>query len=165
MGPEDLAYDRRTDRLWTANSRVVDGEDFERLGDGGAALGIRAWQIRDGLQARSQFAETDLLAIQLDDRALLLGRWYDTLRDAARSAPADSALQALAAGAHDWTGHAGVDSVGYRIVRAWRLAVHARIADGLLAPARSALGSGSATRSSGAPPWYLSARSVATSTR
>ncbi|VXB76454.1 Penicillin acylase [Luteimonas sp. 9C] len=129
-----------TDRLWTANSRVVDGADFARLGDGGAALGIRAWQIREGLESRAQFKEADLLAIQLDDRALLLARWHALLDSIANEAGHDSALRALAAASRDWNGHASVDSVGYRLVRAWRLAVHARLADGLAAPARAALG-------------------------
>lgn len=133
---------RDADRLWTANSRVVDGEDFARIGDGGAALGIRAWQIRDGMQARARFTEADLLAIQLDDRAVLLTQWHDLLRDVSGGAADDSALHALAAASHDWTGHADVDSAAYRLVRAWRLAVHARLADGLAAPARAALGAG-----------------------
>ncbi|NYZ63878.1 penicillin acylase family protein [Luteimonas deserti] len=129
-----------TDRLWTANSRVVEGADFARIGDGGAALGIRAWQIREGLAARTRFAETDLLAIQLDDRAILLARWRDRLLTAAGASERGSALRALADATGDWTGHASVDSAGYRIVRAWRQAVHARVADGLLAPARARLG-------------------------
>ncbi len=128
------------DRLWTANSRVVDGADFTRIGDGGAALGIRAWQIREGLQARERFGEADLLAIQLDDRAHLLARWHDLLRDVAAEAAADSALRALVAAAADWSGRAEVDSAGYRLVRAWRLAVHGHLADGLVAPARIPLG-------------------------
>ncbi|PBJ83384.1 penicillin acylase [Lysobacteraceae bacterium NML93-0399] len=131
---------READRLWTANSRVVDGEDFARIGNGGAALGIRAWQIRDRLQARDRFTEADLLAIQLDDRALLLSHWYALLRSVAEDAGRDTALHALAEASGDWDGHASVDSAGYRLVRAWRLAVHARLIDGLTAPARAALG-------------------------
>jgi penicillin amidase len=53
------------------------------------------------------------------------------------SAPA---LRALADVAKDEPTRASIDSVSYRIVRAWRLAVHARIADGLTAPAQAALG-------------------------
>jgi len=128
------------DRLWTANSRVVDGTDFARIGDGGAALGIRAWQIREGLDARAQFAEADLLAIQLDDRALLLSRWHALLGAIADDSNDAGALRALADASRDWSGHASVDSAGYRLVRAWRLAVHKRLADGLAAPARAALG-------------------------
>ncbi|WP_024890663.1 penicillin acylase family protein [Luteimonas huabeiensis] len=133
------------DRLWTANSRVVDGADYARIGDGGAALGARARQIRDALAARERFAERDLLDIQLDDRALLMTRWWTLLRETAARpvAPGDAgspALHALAEAARDWSGRAEPGSVAYRIVRAWRLAVHARIADGLTAPARAALG-------------------------
>ncbi|WP_407351287.1 penicillin acylase family protein [Luteimonas sp. R10] len=130
------------DRLWTANSRVVDGTLLQRIGDGGYALGIRAHQIREGLAARDRFTERDLLAIQLDDRAVLLGEWWRLLRGAAAEAEDVPALRALAEAAQTWQGRAGTDSVSYRIVRAWRLAVHQRIAEGLAAPARAALGDG-----------------------
>lgn len=127
------------DRLWTANSRVLDGEDLRRVGDGGYALGARAKQIRDSLQAKARFGERDLLAIQLDDRALFLQTWHALLLERAKAARTP-ALEALAAASASWEGRASVDSVSFRLVRGWRLAVHERIATGLTAPARHALG-------------------------
>ncbi len=127
------------DRMWTANGRVVDDDWLARVGDGGYTLGARGAQIRDALHAQQQFNEHDLLAIQLDDRALLLQPWQQHLQATAAQAKTPH-LQALAAAAAQWEGHASVDSVSYRIVHAWRLAVHKRIADGLTAPARVALG-------------------------
>ncbi|MCL1633178.1 penicillin acylase family protein [Luteimonas sp. SX5] len=127
------------DRLWTANARTLDGELLAQAGDGGYDLGARAKQIRDGLFAKDRFTERDLLAIQLDDRALFLQRWHALLQ--AQSARARTpALRELAAAAAQWQGRASADSASYRIVRAWRLAVLARIADGLTAPAQAALG-------------------------
>ncbi|WP_149194433.1 penicillin acylase family protein [Luteimonas suaedae] len=126
-------------RLWTANNRQVDGQALARLGDGGYALGARASQVRDGLFSRDQFGERDLLAIQLDDRALFLQRWWRRLHVEAGRA-GTPALRDLAGAAETWQGRAGTDSVGYRIVRDWRAAVHERIALGLTAPARAALG-------------------------
>ncbi|MEG2941381.1 MAG: penicillin acylase family protein [Thermomonas sp.] len=127
------------DRLWTANSRVLDGDDLRRVGDGGYVLGARAAQIRDALQATPRFDERDLLAIQLDDRALFLQPWHALLQERAKAARTP-ALQALAAASARWEGRASIDSVSFRLVRAWRLAVHERIAKGLTAPARAALG-------------------------
>lgn len=127
-------------RLWTANARVLDGAALDRVGDGGYALGARAKQIRDGLLAKERFTEQDLLAIQLDDRALFLERWWQLLQDEAKRQPANASIKALADAGKTWEGVASVDSVSYRLVRAWRLAVHARIADGLTAPAQAALG-------------------------
>ena len=123
-----------------ANARVIEGDALARVGDGGYALGARAKQIRDGLMAKQRFTEQDLLAIQLDDRALFLERWWRLLQDEAKTRPAASAMKAIAEAGKTWEGRAGVDSVSYRLVRAWRLAVHARIADGLTAPAQAALG-------------------------
>ncbi|MFC3549924.1 penicillin acylase family protein [Lysobacter cavernae] len=125
-------------RLWTANSRVVDGELLAKVGDGGYANGARAGLIRDGLMARDRFSERDLLAIQLDDRALFLQRWWQLLRERDRAATTP-ALHALAAAASQWQGRASTDSVSYRVVRAWRLAVHDRLLQGLTAPAQAAL--------------------------
>ena len=127
------------ERLWTANNRVLDGEDLRRVGDGGYALGARAMQIRDGLQGKSRFDERDLLAIQLDDRALLLQPWHALLLERA-SAARTPVLRELAAAGARWGGRASTDAVAFRLVRGWRLAVHERIAKGLTAPARQALG-------------------------
>ncbi|MBJ6980478.1 penicillin acylase family protein [Luteimonas sp. MC1572] len=126
------------DRLWTANNRVVSGPALDRLGDGGYALGARGAQIRDALRATGTFDERALLAIQLDDRALFLERWWQLLRERA-AASSTPAMDALADAAATWEGRADPASTSYRVVRAWRIAVNERIADGLLAPARAAL--------------------------
>ncbi len=131
----DPAYDR----LWTANNRTMDGAALAQVGDGGYAFGARARQIRNDLFMRQQFTERDLLAIQLDDRAVFQSTWWALLRDTAARAKSP-ALTELADASKRWEGRASVDSVSYRIVRAWRLAVHARVAEGLTAPAHAALG-------------------------
>ncbi|WP_230598298.1 penicillin acylase family protein [Xanthomonas albilineans] len=129
------------DRLWTANARTVDGSKLRRLGDGGYALGARAQQIRNDLLASDHFVESDMLGIQLDDRALFLRRWWQLLQsEGARSDAQHPALQALTTAAANWNGAASIDSVSYWIVSNWRNAVNSRIADGLTAPAQVALG-------------------------
>ncbi|ODS63972.1 MAG: penicillin acylase [Arenimonas sp. SCN 70-307] len=125
--------------LWTANARVVDGEALAIIGDAGYANGARARQIRDVLRETPRFTEADLLALQLDDRALFLQRWHALLQAEAGRNP-NSDLRALAEASANWTGRASVDAADYRIVRAWRLAVIERISNGLMAPAQAALG-------------------------
>ncbi|MBU1438423.1 MAG: penicillin acylase family protein [Gammaproteobacteria bacterium] len=66
-------------RLWTANSRVVGGKALKRLGDGGYDLGARGMQIREGLLAKEQHTEQSLHQIQLDHRALFLKHWQQLL--------------------------------------------------------------------------------------
>ncbi|MEH6420230.1 penicillin acylase family protein [Pseudomonas sp. CGJS7] len=130
-------------RLWTANARILDGLDLERIGDGDYVLGARAGQIRDGLFAKQQFSERDLLAIQLDDRALFLQRWWQLLQDQSARVTKDGkspALTALATASKQWEGRAEPNSVSYRMVRNWRRAVFTRIANGLTAPAQVAMG-------------------------
>ena len=97
---------------------------LEKIGDGGLVLGARAQQIRDGLRALDRVAPEDLLALQLDDRALFLERWRTLLLELLDDeAVADSARRAelrdlLRDG---WTGRASIDSAAFRMVRAFRL--------------------------------------------
>ena len=126
-------------RLWTANSRVMDPETMRQVGDGGYDLGARARQIRDGLRSRESFDEHALLAIQLDDRAVFLQRWYHLLR-AVVAGSDDPALRRVEAATRRWQGQASVDSASYRLVRGFRGMVLEKVHAGLLAPARAALG-------------------------
>ncbi|MBB6258196.1 penicillin amidase [Xanthomonas arboricola] len=126
-------------RLWTANSRVVDAQQLATLGSAGYDLGARAQQIRDDLFARQRFNELDLLAIQLDDRAVLLTRWWQLLRSVVEHSK-DPALQQIEATTRQWDGHASTRSASYRIVRGFRGMTIDAVEAGLLAPAKAALG-------------------------
>jgi penicillin amidase len=131
--------DPSTHRLWTANGRVLDGEPLTLAGDGGYDLGARGKQIRDALFAREKFNERDLLAIQLDDRALLLERWWKLMRQTLEASN-DPALKRLEAVSRNWEGHASVDSVSYRLARGFRGITLDTLESSLTAPARAALG-------------------------
>jgi penicillin amidase len=115
--------------LWSANSRAVDGAALAAIGDGGYALGSRATQIRDGLLALPAATESDMLAIQLDDRALFLSRWRALLLrvlsgDASHADARRRELRRTVAGG---AGSAAVDDAGYRLVRNFRLEVARRV--------------------------------------
>ena len=129
-------------RIWTANSRVVDGAALELIGDGGYDRGARARQIRDGLFAREQFDAADMLAIQTDDRAIFLGRWQELLVDLLEQ-PGRAATPATAEYlnlARDWLPRAAPESAGYRLVRSFRLQVQKRVWQALSSPIRSVYG-------------------------
>ncbi|MFD1216654.1 penicillin acylase family protein [Microbulbifer celer] len=111
-------YNPPSHRIWTANSRVVDGEYLRVMGDGGYALGARQQQIRDDLFARDHFDEQALLDIQLDDRAVFLQRWQQQLSDLLEG---KDGYEAVREQVINWGGRASADSVGYRIVRNFRL--------------------------------------------
>lgn len=112
--------------LWTANNRIVGGEALALLGDGGYSLGARATQIRAGLQQLTAATPEDLLAIQLDDRALFLARWRGLMLDLLdEAALADHPRRAaLRAELEQWQGRAVPEAVAYRLVRAFRLFLH-----------------------------------------
>jgi penicillin amidase len=115
--------------VWTANARVVDGAALRAIGDGGYALGARAKQIRDSLLALDGATEADMLAIQLDDRALFLARWRrfllhalsaDVVAGNARRAELVRIVQAAGQ-------RAVIDDAGYRLVRAFRRELAGRV--------------------------------------
>lgn len=112
LAPED-------GRVWTANNRVVGGDGMQLLGDGTLSRGGRAFQIRKRLFEKDKFSEEDLLAIQLDDEALFLSRWHELLKDVLKRNQTAASAE-FAAEVEEWKGRAGVDSVGYRIVRSFR---------------------------------------------
>src|SRR5205807_7055286 len=76
----------------------------------------------------------DMLAIQLDDRAVFLARWHDLLLatltpQAIKADPRRGELRRLLA--TTWTGHAAVDSVAYRVVREFRDSLEKQVFDTL----------------------------------
>ena len=127
---DPASYPERIDpdvgALWTANNRQLDSADQQKIGDGGADVGARATQIRDDLAARNVFDERGLLAIQLDDRAKALAFWRETLLATldAPSLEGHADRQALHALVSQWDAHAGVDSVGYTLVRDFQAAMY-----------------------------------------
>ncbi len=126
-------------RIWTANNRVVGGEELALLGDGNYILGARARQIRDGLAALGQATEEDMLRIQLDDRALFLERWRALLLEEVLSEEAlgaDEGRREFRRLVEDWGGRATVDSAGYRLVRDFREELAQEVFAALTAPCR-----------------------------
>jgi penicillin amidase len=111
--------DPEVGRIWTANSRIVSGEMLATVGFGGYDLGARQKQIRDGLLKLESASEADMLAIQLDDRALFWTRWQELFVKALTDLGEEASpvqKEALAS-LKDWGAKAAVDSVGYRIAR------------------------------------------------
>jgi len=122
--------DPQSGRIWTANARVsVDDRDLALIGGSDAhyganyGLGARARQIRGDLfSLPGDEKPADMLNVQLDDRALFLARWRELLLHlidpaSARSHPERAEFRRLV---EAWDARAGVDSVGYRLVRSFR---------------------------------------------
>jgi penicillin amidase len=123
-GEHPRVVDPPSGRVWSGNNRVAGGDMLERIGDGGFVLGARARQVRDDLMALARADEEDMLDVQLDDRALFLERWrallLETLSPEAVAGDARRAeLRRLVE--ETWTGRASIDSVSFRMVRAFRL--------------------------------------------
>ncbi len=108
-------------RAWTANSRVVGGELYATVGNGGYAHGARGMQIRDGLGGLQEAEPGSFLPIHLDDRAVYLAGWQQLLLEVLdRIGPEAAAASGYVSG---WSGRAAPDDVGYRIVRGFERTV------------------------------------------
>jgi len=126
--------------LWTANNRTIGGKALQALGDSGYDMAARGRQIRDDLgvllDGSRPVQSTDLLAVQLDDRAVLLEKWHALLIDTLRPevVAGKPARAALLEAARRWEGRADTGSVSYGVVRSFRLAVAGRILNSVFAP-------------------------------
>lgn len=108
-------------QLSTANSRQLMGPEQDKLGDGGFDLGARAHQVRGSVAALGASTnEQGVYSVALDDRALFLAGWRERAiaaldRQALAGKPDRAAALDLLR--KSWSGHASVESVGYRIAR------------------------------------------------
>lgn len=139
LSPEEVprVVDPPHGRIWTANARVVSGDMYRLVGDGGYDRGARSQQIRDNLMALEGATEADMLAVQLDDRALFLERWHRLLREVLGGSD-DQRHGELLRALDDWTGRASPESVAYRMVRAFRDELRRQVFTALTAPSKEA---------------------------
>jgi penicillin amidase len=129
--------DPQDGRIWTANAPVVDGAMLAAIGEGGYADGIRSRIIKERLMAIRQASPEDMLSIQLDDRALFLERWRKLLLDSIGPSASASQRQYRELIEKQWTGRASTGSVGYRLVKEFRLLFVRRVMTSLTEPARA----------------------------
>ena len=109
-------------QLWTANNRQLAGSDYKLIGDGGADIGARATQLRDDLIDLKNPNEARAYQAFLDDRALFMSKWranaIAALDDRSlRNNPKRAEFRRLLL--EEWTGDAGVNSVGYTLARGY----------------------------------------------
>ena len=132
--------DPENGQVWSANNRVAAGEALRIVGLGPYDHGTRAGMIRDDLLRLTHPAtEADLLAVQLDDRGVLLAPWQRLLLatldpDALRGRPDRARLRARV---EAWGARASVASPGYGPVKAFHDTLNDVLMASLLAPVRA----------------------------
>jgi len=108
-------------QLSTANNRQLMGEGAKLIGDGGFDLGARNRQVREGLTALGPSTDVQgVYSVMLDDRALFMAGWRERaigVLDAAALDKQPQRAEFLRLLKNGWSGHASVDSVGYRLAR------------------------------------------------
>jgi len=122
LSPEEtpFVYNPENARIWTANSRVVGGEAYAKLGDGGYDTGARAGRIRDLLFAKSKFTPRDFLSIQLDDLSTRNRFWQLLMLAELEKRSTDPKLAAMIPFVKDWGERAVPEAVGYRLIDKFR---------------------------------------------
>jgi len=127
--------DPPTGRIWTANAPVVDGAMLGQIGEGGYSDGIRARLIRDRLMTLDKATPIDMLAIQLEDKALYLDRWRTLVLSTLSRDTTGPRAEFKRLIETTWTGRASTDSVAYRLVRQFRTTFVRDVMTTLSAPA------------------------------
>ena len=117
-------------RIWTANARVISSSQLPTLGDGGYALGARAAQIRDRLFEKDHFSEIDFYAIQLDNHARFLIPWHNLLIGLLQTDTIE--FKPDLAYLVRWNECACENSVGYTLVKHFRREVIQRLFGNIL---------------------------------
>ncbi len=107
--------------IWTANNRIIGGEELHKIGDGQYELGARAWLIEQDLKRHSEFDEAIMAEMMMNDRAVMLDIWQAHLvslleRQSALTTDQQTALQL----ATNWSASADKEDAGYTLVREYR---------------------------------------------
>lgn len=139
LAPEEVPVrlDPPGGRLWGGNQRMVGGEEFARLGDGGYDNGARAERIRQRLVSADRFSEADMLAIQLDNQSDRNRFWHARLLIAIDRASGNAQAQALRPHVAAWGGRAEPASVGHRLVDRFRREIFVAAMDAYAGPAEA----------------------------
>ncbi|MBE0377179.1 penicillin acylase family protein [Pseudoalteromonas prydzensis] len=113
--------------IWTANNRVVGGEELLPMGVGAQyALGVRASRIRNVLDSMPAVNEQAMQELQLDKTAILMNRWQALMLKTIGKIEDKTIREQLHKNVSSWDGTANKDSVGYRMIRAFRSIVAER---------------------------------------
>lgn len=124
-----------TGRIASANQRHAGGAALAKIGDGDYPRPNRAAQAQGDLATLTAAKPADLLAVQLDDRALFLAPWHKLLMDTLSPAVVgeNKPREALRGFVEKWEGRASVEAVSYPLVRDFREAVYHRVFDPIFA--------------------------------
>jgi len=129
LGPEEhpRIASPQVSRVFSGNQRKLGSEAYRALCPANSVLGARAGQIRDALSGLTNATPADMLAIQLDNRALLVEPWrkllLSTLRHPKASAVLTNDLAGIIRHVAERDGRATPDSVGYRLERGFHWTV------------------------------------------
>jgi penicillin amidase len=118
-----------TGYIVASNNRLLFNRIGDDFGDGGAALGVRAFSIVTGLKLIAQADVPQMYHLQLNTRAYLGMAWRRWLRQSLlnRSHAPKKGDRAILALLTQWNGNADKSSTAYALISQWRRAVYFRL--------------------------------------
>ena len=126
--------------IWSANHRMVGGENLRKIGQGRYDRGVRASRIRNMLRSLPDYNEKTMLAVQMDHEALLLQQWRGMLMEeltddiVARKSDRTTFRNFISC----WNGRAEADSQAYPLLNECRLRITLEVMKPLVEPIRRA---------------------------
>jgi penicillin amidase len=112
-------------RVFSGNQRKLGSEAYRLLNQSESPFGVRAKQIRDALARTTNATASSMMAIQLDDRVLLLEAWrqlaLNTLRLPNAAAALTNSHSKVLGYLSEWDGRVTPDSVAFRLLRGIRV--------------------------------------------
>lgn len=113
----------------TANNRLLYNAQGDRLGDGGADIGVRSYAIAQQLKQQQSADVRQMYHLQLDNRAWLAQVWRDwLLQSLGEHQPGEDAARSdMRRLLEEWNGNASADSVAYALISRWRDEVYSAL--------------------------------------
>jgi penicillin amidase len=149
--------------IWTANNRLVDGDELSKIGRGKYDRGVRAFRIRELLGGLDHFDEQAMSAIQMDNRSQLALRWRDLILTELPDeiTLADNNRTTFRNRLRSFDGRADAESIAFALVHQCRMRIILKILGPLTEPLRNATTDAGARRFSlryvslEAPAWAI----------
>ena len=125
--------------IWSANHRMVSGENLRKIGRGRYDRGVRATRIRSLLRQQKEYNEKSMLAIQMDHEALLLQKWRDfILSELDENTSTFQNCWRIIRLLRGWNGRAEAESKAYTFLNECRLRITLEVTKPLVEPIRQA---------------------------
>ncbi len=123
LAAEDFPVVSPTERqpyLWTANNRIVGGDDLSKIGVGTYELGARAKLIELDLADNENYNVEDMHEMLQNHKAIVVASWRDHVIEVLSNSSASAQTEIAIGLLKNWSAMASVDDAGFTIAHEYR---------------------------------------------